>query len=185
MCVGGFVTDQPWDDGARGLEALAVVVERYVTVKGGELEGAVGRHGHHLGRVEDQADIVEGGGDEAAGRDVALAVLELEGGFEGQAGEEGPNGGHEEFELGREGIVDVVLVGDWVEGPSVSLFGVCGEGGCQEIAGLTVVVDHYFDIAEDLAVPPMGLIAGLGYTAQALSVEGAMGLGIQHKGHGQ
>ena len=50
---------------------------------------------------------------------------------------------------------------------------------------LTVVVDHDFDIAEDLAVPPVGLVAGLSHAGQALPVEGAMGLGVEHKGHGQ
>ena len=48
-----------------------------------------------------------------------------------------------------------------------------------------MVVDHDFDIAENLAVPPVGLVAGLGHAAQALPVEGAMGLRIEHKGHGQ
>lgn len=50
---------------------------------------------------------------------------------------------------------------------------------------LTVVIDHDFDVAEDLAVSPVGLLACLGETAHALSVEGAVGLRVQHKGHGQ
>ena len=66
-----------------------------------------------MGRVEDQADVVEGGRDETAGRDVALAVLELEGGLEGQAGKERPNCGNQELELGGKGVLGVVLVGDW------------------------------------------------------------------------
>jgi hypothetical protein len=50
---------------------------------------------------------------------------------------------------------------------------------------LTVVVDHDLDIAEDLAVPPVSLVAGLGDAAQTLPVDWAVGLRVQHKGHGQ
>jgi hypothetical protein len=105
--------EQARDDRAGGFEALAVVVEGDVAVEGGELEGARGGgDGHDLGRVEDQADVVEGRGDEATRRDVAPRVLVFEGGFEREAGEEGPDGGDEELEFGGEGVVGVVLVGD-------------------------------------------------------------------------
>lgn len=141
------------------------------------MKGAVGSHGHHLSRVENEADIVEGRRDKTARGDVAFAVLELEGGLERQAGKEGTNGRDQEFELGWEGVIEVVLVRDW---------------GCQgglagnEMDGrLTVVIDHDFHVAEDFAVPPMGLLAGLGYAAQALPVVGAVGLGVEHKRHGQ
>ncbi len=48
-----------------------------------------------------------------------------------------------------------------------------------------MVVYHDFDIAEDLAVPPVGLVASLRHAGQALPVEGAMGLRVEHEGHGQ
>lgn len=85
-------------------EGFAVVVEGYVSVKGCELEGG-GRggggggwvwtragtgDGEDLGGVEDEADVVEGRGDVAAGGDEAFCVHEGEGCFEGEAGEEGP-----------------------------------------------------------------------------------------------
>jgi hypothetical protein len=38
--------------------------------------------------------------------------LELECGFEGEAGEEGADGGDQELEFGGEGVGVVVLVGD-------------------------------------------------------------------------
>jgi len=49
----------------------------------------VPRHGHDLRRVENEAHIVKGRGDEAARGDVALGVLIGEGVFEGQVREEG------------------------------------------------------------------------------------------------
>ncbi len=58
-------------------------------------------------------------------------------------------------------------------------------GSWEEGRLLTVVVDHDLDVAEDLAVPPVSLIAGLGDTAQALRINGAVGLRVEHKGHGQ
>lgn len=79
---------------ARGLQALAVVVERDITIEGGELQGACG-DGHDLGRVEDETDVVERGRDVAARGDEALAVRVVEGCFEGQTGEEGPRAGDE------------------------------------------------------------------------------------------
>lgn len=90
------------DDGARGQEALAVVVERHVAVEGGEAQGAVRGDGHELGRVEDEPDVVEGRRDEPPRRDVPLAVLELEGGLQRQPCEEGADRGHQELELGRD-----------------------------------------------------------------------------------
>ncbi len=65
-----------------------------------------------MGRVEDQADVVEGGGDEAAVGDEAFGVLVGEGCGEGEAGEEGADGGDEEGEFGEVGLGGV-LVGDW------------------------------------------------------------------------
>jgi hypothetical protein len=46
---------------------------------------------------------------------------------------------------------------------------------------LTVVVNHDFNITEDLAVSPVGFFAGLRQTAQILSVKGPMGLRVQHE----
>lgn len=48
-----------------------------------------------------------------------------------------------------------------------------------------MVIDHDFDVAEDLAVSAVGFLARLSETAHALPVEGAMGLRVEHKGHGQ
>jgi hypothetical protein len=48
-----------------------------------------------------------------------------------------------------------------------------------------VVVDHDFNIAEDLAVSAVGFLARLGKTVYGLSVEGSVRLGVQHKWHGQ
>ncbi len=48
-----------------------------------------------------------------------------------------------------------------------------------------MVVNHDLDIAQDLTVSPVGLLAGLGEAAQGLALKGAMRLGVEHKRHGQ
>ena len=48
-----------------------------------------------------------------------------------------------------------------------------------------MVVNHDFNIAEDLAVSAVGFLARLGKTIYSLSVEGSMRLGVKHKRHGQ
>ena len=48
-----------------------------------------------------------------------------------------------------------------------------------------MVVYHDLDITENLAVSPMGFLAGLSEVGHALPVDGAMGLGVQHEGHGE
>jgi hypothetical protein len=50
---------------------------------------------------------------------------------------------------------------------------------------LTVVVNHDFYITEDLAVPPMGLVPGLGGAVDALSLKDTLGLGIENERDGQ
>jgi hypothetical protein len=49
--------------------------------------------------------------------------------------------------------------------------------------GLTVVVNHDFDIAEDLAVPPVSLFASLDLhiTGASFSLEHARRLRVQHE----
>lgn len=59
---------------------MSVVVEGDISVESGELEGPIG-DGHDLGRVEDEAHIVEGGSNVSPARDVAFAILVLECGF--------------------------------------------------------------------------------------------------------
>lgn len=56
---------------------MTVVVERDISVKGGELESSVG-DGHDLGGVEDETHIVEGRGYVSSAGDVAFAVLVFE-----------------------------------------------------------------------------------------------------------
>lgn len=85
------------DDGVRGGEALAVVVEGDVAIEGDELEGPGADEGEDLSCVEDQAQVVEGGGDEAAGGDVAAGVLVDEGVAEGEGRKERADCGDEEF----------------------------------------------------------------------------------------
>lgn len=51
---------------AVGFQVLAIIIERHVTIKGGKLKSSVSRHSHYLGRVKDQADVVERRRDEAA-----------------------------------------------------------------------------------------------------------------------
>ena len=66
---------------------------------------------HDLRGVEDQADVVEGGGDEAARADPPPAVLVDEGAFEREGREEAADAGYEVFELrgaGRDGVGGVV-----------------------------------------------------------------------------
>lgn len=87
------------DDGVVGGETLPVVVEGDVAVEGDELEGPVAHEGHDLGGVEDEADVVEGGGHEAAHADEAALVLPDEGIVEGERGEEVCDRGDEELEL--------------------------------------------------------------------------------------
>ena len=48
----------------------------------------------------------------------------------------------------------------------------------------TVVVNHEFDIAENLAVSPVCLVTRLRVTAP-LPLEDALRLGIEDKGHGE
>jgi hypothetical protein len=69
-------------------------------------------------------------------------------------------------------------VGDWLLGESWFQWKDRGEL-------LTVVVDHDFNITENLAVPPVGFFPSLSQAAQVLSVEGSMRLGVQHKRDGQ
>lgn len=88
---------------------MAVVVEGDVSVEGDEFEGS---QRHDLGCVEDETDVVEGGGDEAAGRDGAFGILVYEGLFEEEGSEEGANGGDEETELGAFGGARA-FVADW------------------------------------------------------------------------
>lgn len=92
--AGKRLTQKPGHDRTVRLQTFPVVVQGDITIKRGQLEGAP-RHGHELRRVEDEPHVVEGRGDVPPRRDVALAVLVLEGGLEGQAGEEGPRRGHE------------------------------------------------------------------------------------------
>lgn len=139
------------------------LIKGNITIKGSQLErrrrhravplACGGGDGHALGRVEDEADVVEGRGDEAPPRDVALPVLVLEGGLEREAGEEGPHGGDEELELGGQRGV-VVLEDD-------------------------VVVYHDLDVPHDLGVAPRRL---LGHVLQAEGrgpgLEDAMRLGV-------
>lgn len=94
--------DHARDHRASRLQALAIIIQRDVSVESSELEGALGSYGHELGRIEDEAHIVEGGGDEAARRNISLAVLELEGGLERQPGKEVAYGRDEELELRRD-----------------------------------------------------------------------------------
>lgn len=82
--------EQARHDGAGGLQALPVVVERDVSVERRQLQAAVGRDGHDLARVQNEAHIVEAGTDKSPRADVPLAVLELEGRLKGQPREEGP-----------------------------------------------------------------------------------------------
>lgn len=82
-------TEHAGDDGAGGFEVLPVFVEGDITIKRGQLKRAV-VDSHDLSGIEDQADIVKGRGDVAAGRDVALPVLVFEGGFEREPCEEWP-----------------------------------------------------------------------------------------------
>lgn len=65
-----------------------------------------------MGRVEDETNVIEGGGHEAARGDVALVVLEIEGGLEREPREERPGAGDKESKLGRVRIV-VDLAGDY------------------------------------------------------------------------
>jgi len=65
-----------------------------------------------LSSVQGQADVVEGGGDEAPVADEAAAVLEDEGVVEVEGREEYADGGDEEFEFGV-AVGAGFLVGDW------------------------------------------------------------------------
>lgn len=133
------------DERAVGLEGLAVVVEGHITVERCELQVAVGGDGHDLRRVQDEAHVVEGRGDEAPGADEALVVLVFEGGLKGEAGEEGPDRGDEELQLRG-----------WA-GDGQLEERVCGDGGLQG----DVVVDHGLDVAHDLGVAPGRLLGHL------------------------
>lgn len=48
-----------------------------------------------------------------------------------------------------------------------------------------MVVNHELDIVEDLAVSPVGLFARLRVTAHPLPLKDALGLRVEHKGHGE
>lgn len=105
----------------------AVVVEGDVTVEGDEVRTIVSAYeAQQLGGVENETDVVEGGGDEATAADDAGAVLPREGVFEVQGGEEGADGGDQQLELGFTGGADAGVVG--------------------------MVVDELFDVAEDLRI---------------------------------
>lgn len=79
---------------------MPVVVEGDVSVEGDEFEGPVeGGQRHYLRSVKGEADIIEGRGDEAAGRDGTACVLVHKGLFEEEGSEESTNGGYEEAEF--------------------------------------------------------------------------------------
>ena len=61
---------------------------------------AIAAEAHELGTVEDQADVVEGGGDEAAGADSSAVVLEIESLLKLQRGKEDANTGDKQLQLG-------------------------------------------------------------------------------------
>lgn len=89
--------DDARDGGVVGGEAGAVIVEGDVSVEGDEVEAGPADEAEELRGVEDEADVVEGGGDEAAAADHAFCVLVFEGVFDGEPAEEGAGGRDEEF----------------------------------------------------------------------------------------
>ncbi|KAF7183827.1 hypothetical protein CNMCM7691_004249 [Aspergillus felis] len=84
-----------------------------------------------LGGVEDEADVVEGGGHEAAAADHALFVLVFEGVFDREPAEEGAGGRDEEFQLGLAGGGGAFML-DWLD-LRVALMGV-GRYGHEVLA---------------------------------------------------
>lgn len=171
------------DQGRIDLERLPIVVQRDVSVESGQLQATIRGDGHDLGRVEDEAHIVERRADEAPRRDVALVVLGLESRLEREAREEGPHGGDEELELGgRRGEAVVREVPD--------------DGELRVLQG-DVVVDHGLDVAHDLGVAPRGFLGHVGQgegrvaagavivEGAALGVEDVVRLGVEDEGHGQ
>jgi len=93
----GEKVEEAGDDGRRGCiwgvrdgEAGAIVVEGDVAIKGKKLEGrGGGGERDELGGVEDETNVVEGGGDETPRGYVAEFVLIVECGDEGEGSEEG------------------------------------------------------------------------------------------------
>ena len=66
-----------------------------------------------MSSVENQADVVEGGGHEAAGADASPLVLVVEGFLEEQWGEEDTDGWDEKFQF-RAVLGTILLVRDLV-----------------------------------------------------------------------
>lgn len=102
--------DDAWDGGVVRGEAGAVVVEGDVSVEGDEVETGPADEAEELGGVEGEADVVEGGGDEATAADHAFCVLVFEGVFEREPAEERARGRDEEFQFGlaRGGVAFMV-----------------------------------------------------------------------------
>lgn len=95
--------DDARDGGVVRGEAGAVVVEGDVSVEGDEVEAGPADEAEELGGVENEADVVEGRGDEAAAADHAFGVLVFEGVFEREPAEEGARGRDEQFQFGLAG----------------------------------------------------------------------------------